>query len=341
MSQFPIPRTRSISQPTRGAAVMITSKWLTASEAAEASDGSEVGQDRPDSRAPTLRFEARHLAIPQGRTGCYAFRAICCRTWEGSMRSRIKTGSVVRVKRDKVWRFYFWENGKRKSRLLGRFPTKAAAWEASKPLRDRLEAKPQATPSVPTVSTLVEEYKAEKMPDRKDTHRTYKSWIHVHVLPKWGQSRITDLQARPVEKWLESLPLAPKSRVHIRGILSSLWNFAMWTQAIPMQVNPISLVKVKGACKRVKQPRSLTVEGFQKLCAELGHMGTHTFRHSYRMWIDAIGTPVGVQQKLMRHSDIRTTMNIYGHAATEDMLRSTRQNRAFGAADGVTARKSF
>ena len=26
-----------------------------------------------------------------------------------------------------------------------------------------------------------------------------------------------------------------------------------------------------------------------------------------------------VQQKLMRHSDIRTTMNIYGDAATEDM----------------------
>ena len=32
-----------------------------------------------------------------------------------------------------------------------------------------------------------------------------------------------------------------------------------------------------------------------------------------------IGTPVGVQQKLTRHSDIRTTMNIYGDAATADM----------------------
>jgi integrase len=37
------------------------------------------------------------------------------------------------------------------------------------------------------------------------------------------------------------------------------------------------------------------------------------------MWIDAVGTPIGVQQKLMRHSDICTTMNIYGDAATEDM----------------------
>jgi integrase len=53
--------------------------------------------------------------------------------------------------------------------------------------------------------------------------------------------------------------------------------------------------------------------------AGIGHIGTHTFRHSYRMWIDALGTPIGVQQKLMRHSDIRTTMNIYGDAATEDM----------------------
>jgi integrase len=53
--------------------------------------------------------------------------------------------------------------------------------------------------------------------------------------------------------------------------------------------------------------------------AGVGHLGTHTFRHSYRMWIDAVGTPIGVQQKLMRHSDIRTTMNIYGDAASTDM----------------------
>ncbi len=64
--------------------------------------------------------------------------------------------------------------------------------------------------------------------------------------------------------------------------------------------------------------------------AGLGHMGTHTFRHSYRMWIDAIGTPVGVQQKLMRHSDIRTTMNIYGDAASEDLREA--HNKIVGLA---------
>lgn len=360
------------------------------------------------------------------------------------MSSRTRNGSVVRDKRDKVWRFYWWENGKRRSKALGRFATKAVAWKAAKPLRDGLEAKPQSTHAV-TVSTLAEQYRAEKMPKRKATSRTYQSWIRVHILPKWGKSLITDLQARPVELWLESLPLAPKSRVHIRGILNSLWNYAMWKQAIPMQVNPISLVTVKGASKRVRQPRSLTVEQFRLLvshlpephatialmcicfglriseclalrwgdidwlngrlrvergivernvddvkthesrkslaiadellgrlklwrqttefsadgdwifasplkigrlpysytgvwraldgaseAAGLGHMGTHTFRHSYRMWIDAIGTPIGVQQKLMRHSDIRTTMNIYGDATAEDMREA--HNKIVGLA---------
>ena len=39
-----------------------------------------------------------------------------------------------------------------------------------------------------------------------------------------------------------------------------------------------------------------------------------TLRHSYRSWLDETGAPITVQQNLMRHSDIRTTMNIYGDA---------------------------
>ncbi len=43
-------------------------------------------------------------------------------------------------------------------------------------------------------------------------------------------------------------------------------------------------------------------------------IGWHTFRHTYRSWLDATGAPLGVQQKLMRHAQISTTMNIYGNA---------------------------
>lgn len=46
--------------------------------------------------------------------------------------------------------------------------------------------------------------------------------------------------------------------------------------------------------------------------AGIGPLGTHTLRHTYRSWMDSVGTPIAVQQKLMRHSDIRTTMNVYG-----------------------------
>ena len=45
-----------------------------------------------------------------------------------------------------------------------------------------------------------------------------------------------------------------------------------------------------------------------------GHVGWHTFRHTYRSWLDATGAPLGVQQKLMRHAQISTTMNVYGNA---------------------------
>ncbi len=36
-----------------------------------------------------------------------------------------------------------------------------------------------------------------------------------------------------------------------------------------MQVNPISLVTVKGASKRIRKPRSLTVEQFRLLVSHL------------------------------------------------------------------------
>jgi integrase len=354
------------------------------------------------------------------------------------MRARNRSGSIALDPRIKTWHFFYWEKGKRRSKKIGhlsQFPTKASAWRAAKPMRDALENQTQvSTSAAPTVNTLVEQYRTEKMPTRLDTNRGYESWIRVHILPKWGQNLITDLQAQPVEHWLDRLALAPKSKVHIRGILSSLWKFAMWKQDIPMQVNPIDLVTVKGASKRLRHPRSLTVEQFRLLVSHLrspfdtmalvcvcfglrisealalqwgdvdwlngfirvergiveqnvddvktdesrrslaianelldrlkvwkqttqfsansdwifasplklgrlpysytgfwreldragkkcgvGHIGTHTFRHSYRMWIDAVGTPIGVQQKLMRHADIRTTMNIYGDATSADM----------------------
>ena len=51
-------------------------------------------------------------------------------------------------------------------------------------------------------------------------------------------------------------------------------------------------------------------------------VGWHSFRHTYRTLIDDIGTPLGVQQRLMRHADIKTTMNTYGSAFEKTKRRA-------------------
>ena len=82
-----------------------------------------------------------------------------------------------------------------------------------------------------------------------------------------------------------------------------------WMFASPVQIGwlPISYAGVWSALKKAAAR------------AGIGHLRSHTFRHTHRSWLDAVGTPIGVQQKLMRHADIRTTMNVYGTAATAAM----------------------
>lgn len=378
------------------------------------------------------------------------------------MRQRNRSGSIGFDARIKTWHFVFWEQGKRRSKRIGtlsQFPTKASAWRAAKSLRDAVENQTQVNPStstaVPAVSTLVEQYRAEKMPKRSDTRRSYEVWIKNHILPKWGKCALSDVQARPVELWLQSLALAPKSRVHIRGTLSILWDFAMWRGDVPTQRNPMELVSIKSATKRTRKPRSLTVEEFQKfiqhlgepfrtmalLCvcfglrisealalkwgdvdwlegrltvergivsqivddvksaesrkqmsidsslldtlklwkqttqfsgtedwifaspvqlgrlpwsydqvwrmyqkagakAGIGGLGTHSLRHTYRSWLDAVGTGLAVQQKLMRHADIRTTMNTYGDVVTDEMSSAASKVAGLALNRAQTERKA-
>lgn len=51
-------------------------------------------------------------------------------------------------------------------------------------------------------------------------------------------------------------------------------------------------------------------------------VGWHTFCHTYRRLIDDEGTPLGVQQRLMRHADIKTTMNTHGRAFEKSKRRA-------------------
>jgi integrase len=350
-------------------------------------------------------------------------------------RRRYQEGNIVLDKKTQVWFFRYYLDGKRKAIWLGlkaQIPTRNEALRRAEPHRAEVNREPGAKCIL--VSDLWESYKAEKMPTKLPTRLAYCSWMRNHILPRWGQTAITSLQPRPVELWLRELPLSPKSRIHIRGLLSQLYDYAQWSGIVPAtERNPISLVKVENATKR-RKPRSLTVEEFQKILGHLkeplrsmalvsvslglrasellglkwkhvdwlnsslsieqriyrqqvdvtktrrsagdlnldasvlqilkdwrqasqfqgeedwmwasptqigrlpisypwfwrcfnnaaiqagvGPLGTHTLRHTYRSWLDSVGAPIAVQQKLMRHSDIRTTMNVYGDIVDDRM----------------------
>ena len=346
---------------------------------------------------------------------------------------RHTNGSVRYDKRRKTWNFLWYDGPVRRSRRIGtkqEFPTKAAAWKEV----ERLALQPSKTEPGDAVRSVIERYEAERMPSRHSTARVYRSFLHNHILPEWGDKSISALQPRPVELWLRELPLSPKSKTHVRSLMHGLVEFAMWAGLLDISRNPISLVQNKGATRKTRKARSLTVEQFHALLTELhepfatlalisvclglrisealglkwedvdwlgkclsirrgiveqvvgdvktegsartfdltsellerlkawkqrsefsdaedwifaspvkigrlpysytgvwrelvraaeqakvGHLGTHAFRHTYRSWLDAVGTSVAVQQKMMRHSDIRTTMNIYGDVVTDEM----------------------
>jgi integrase len=82
-----------------------------------------------------------------------------------------------------------------------------------------------------------------------------------------------------------------------------------WVFASPLKLGRLPY-SYTGVCSELERAST---------AAKLGHLGTHTFRHTYRSWLDAVGTTVAVQQKMMRHTDIRTTMNIYGDVVTDEM----------------------
>ena len=348
---------------------------------------------------------------------------------------RHASGSVRYDKRRKTWNYLWYDGPIRRSKRIGtkqEFPTKAAAWKEVESLE--IQAKPPDRDKGDTVRSVVARYEAERMPSRQSTVRVYRSFLNNHVLPKWGETRIQDVQPRPVELWLRELPLSPKSKTHVRSLMHGLVEFAMWSGLLDITRNPVSLVRNIGATRKVRKARSLTAEQFHALLRELqepfgtmallsvclglrfsetlalrwgdvdwlgsslsirrgivnqivgdvktqgsaktfhlagellerlmswkqssqfsgtedwifaspfklgrlpysytgtrqeleraskaagiGHISSHAFRHTYRSWLDAVKTPIAVQQKMMRHTDIRTTMNIYGDVVTDEM----------------------
>lgn len=57
--------------------------------------------------------------------------------------------------------------------------------------------------------------------------------------------------------------------------------------------------------------------------AGLGNrIGWHTFRHTFASMLRSNGEDLKVQQELLRHADVRTTINVYTQALSDDKRRA-------------------
>jgi integrase len=97
----------------------------------------------------------------------------------------------------------------------------------------------------------------------------YRSYLKEHVRPKWENRPLSDIKALEVCEWLKSLPLALKTRAHVRALMHLLFERAMLWGLMDLQRNPVELVKLRGTSRRLKRPQIISPGKFQELAALL------------------------------------------------------------------------
>lgn len=371
-------------------------------------------------------------------------------------RQRYQYGSLRKVRRKRgpaVWEFRYRANGEQghpqRQMTLStvEFPTEAEVRRHLEAFLSKLNIDtPQSVTTQITFGALCDLFvECEHLEEiatlrpgesnpfsnlRVSTARSYIQIINNHIRPRWGRAVLSSVKAAQVLDWLKEKEADSLTKSHIKALMYRLFKKAMLWELIDVQVNPMSLVEIKGASKRRKKPVILTLDQCERLqgalpepyrtmvlialCTglrvseilalkwsdidfehlsmrvsravvrgivdsvkteyseddlpldpdfatellnwkrqcppspdgwvfpspvtrrpyspgiiqqkyirvageELGlrNVGWHTFRHSYRSFLDSTGAPVGVQQKLMRHAQVSTTMNVYGGALME------------------------
>src|ERR1700722_7990311 len=184
-----------------------------------------VGSPRKSAGVCPFRHSAACVAVPSagfGRgslcTGCDNL-PIASRAQRKEGMKRARKLKAIRNEARGTWVCFPKVDGKRTTRKLGNL-NELTQEQADARASDKLRSlNLQTERKSPTVLQVVQQYRLEKMPKRYSTSRSYEVWLRNHIIPKWGEQFITELRPRPVERWLESLELAPKSRGHVRGLL--------------------------------------------------------------------------------------------------------------------------
>lgn len=337
------------------------------------------------------------------------------------------------------------EDGQYKALSIGtveKYPTKADAENAAASLRIEINAKTDCV----RFHQLASKYEADELPARESTRASYLSAIR-RLRDRWDDVRL-DVMAEDtleIENWLKHLqtlptknvptaPMSKKSKRNIIAVLHVMFERAMQWKYLPLQRNPIDLVRVKGPAEKKQSRGLLTPQTLQALMNDeklpvivrimcmvamctglraseilglrwncinfeagtisveasvvgkhedepksdasqaevpmhpdlakvlrewqkslpsvngwvfanpvtgrpywrdsmqsrylrpagkrigLNDLGWHSFRHTYRAMMKRMGVPLELQQQLMRHSDIRMTME-YGKSSAIELTR--------------------
>ena len=100
------------------------------------------------------------------------------------------------------------------------------------------------------MNELVTHYrKYELTLDRKAfaTVESHESYLTLHILPRWGEQRLSEVKTVAVEQWLDNMPFAPATKTKIRNIMPAVFSHGIRHEWITF--NPIS--KVRCSAKRL------------------------------------------------------------------------------------------
>jgi integrase len=193
---------------------------------------------------------------------------------------RYQRGSLSLQKRKSqpdVWAFrYYAEEGDRrtyKKKIVGtviEFPKRKDAEKAVMQLR--VDVNDGASFAPLTVEQLAAHFQLIELPLKAhSTAEGYKSYLSLHIIPKWGKQSLSAIKSVEVESWLRNLkkvngqPASPGTKTKIRNLFSTLFSHAIryeWAAR-----NPITAVR--SSAKRLRAPDILSAEEFQRLLPEL------------------------------------------------------------------------
>lgn len=184
-------------------------------------------------------------------------------------RERYQNGSVQLDHRTNTWYFRWRENGRRKAARLGtlaEIPTKAKATRIAEGHRIFANTQNIKKPVAVMFEAAARLYMAsDRFPQRLTTNKGYRNYLERYAISKFGELPLTEVRPLMVDRWFKQLPVAPKTKAHIKSVIRQVFEYAMLAELFTTQRNPMDLVRIVGASGRDKDPRILTLEEWQRL----------------------------------------------------------------------------